>query len=86
MWTLRMYGTSKALIDNRLVYFTEERGCPHGVHAHDDAIGVQEVLNRGSFPKKLGIRCNVVVQIAGSVYQEMFAQPDPSLYGHGALF
>ena len=64
-----MNGTGKGLLDNRAVYFTEQIGGPLRLDADHDAVRMQKIFDRRTFPEKFRIGSNVVVEFAGTVHR-----------------
>src|SRR5580692_8982563 len=83
---IRMHGALETLSDNRFVNLAQQFLGPRRVDSNHDAVGMQKIFDRGSFPQKLGIRGDVVVQASCTVHGEMFPELRTSLHWYRALF
>ena len=47
------------------------------IHADDDPVGVEKILDRGSFPQKLWIGCHVIMQAVCAMHRSCFRSCAP---------
>ena len=64
-WTV-VNRTMEAALKNGAVDLSHLGGGGFFLHANDDTVGVEEIIDRGAFAKKLGIGSHPKTQIAGS--------------------